>query len=91
MWIATLVSGLLLCQPTSVCAREVKTDVHETDWSWDKERTVTLNLKRATVKQFFDAVHQQTGLDFVYNTKQMAAMEPISISVKNEPIEKLLN
>ena len=91
MWIATLVSGLLLCQPTSVYAREVKTDVHETDWSWDKERTVTLNLKRATVKQFFDAVHQQTGLDFVYNTKQIAAMEPISISVKNEPIEKLLN
>lgn len=90
IWIITLVSGLLLFQSTDTHAREVKTVLHETDLSWDKEKTVTLNLKKATVKQFFDAVHQQTGLDFVYNTAQMSVIKPISISVKDESVEKLL-
>ena len=32
-------------------------------------KKVTLNLESVTVKEFFDALRQQTGLSFVYNTE----------------------
>ena len=32
---------------------------------------VSLDLKSATVKEFFDAVKVQTGLNFIYSTEQV--------------------
>lgn len=88
MWIIALVSVFLLCQPVEMVA--AKTTSYEVNLSLDKEKNVTLDLKEATVKDLFDAIHRQTGLDFVYNTEQMSAMPPITVSAKNESVEKLL-
>ncbi len=54
-------------------------------------RTVTLDLKEAPVKVFFDAIRKQTGLSFVYNTEQTKAMKPITVSAENETVESVLN
>ncbi len=35
---------------------------------------VSLDLKSATVKEFFDAVKVQTGLNFIYSTEQVKNM-----------------
>ena len=53
-------------------------------------RTVTLDLKEAPVKVFFDAIRKQTGLSFVYNTEQTETMKPITVSVQNEAVESVL-
>ena len=47
-------------------------------------KKVTLNLESVTVKEFFDALRQQTGLSFVYNTEQTKTLKPITIHVKDD-------
>ncbi|MBQ8501118.1 MAG: SusC/RagA family TonB-linked outer membrane protein [Bacteroides sp.] len=54
-------------------------------------RKVTLNLKDATVKELFDEIHKQTGLDFMYSNDLLAGMKPITLNVKNETIENVLD
>lgn len=51
---------------------------------------VTLSLKNATIKDFFDEVHTQTGLDFMYSNEQLDGVPGITLDVKNEPLEKVL-
>lgn len=53
-------------------------------------KNVTLNLESVTVKEFFDALRQQTGLSFVYNTEQTKSVKPITIHVKNETVDNVL-
>ncbi len=53
-------------------------------------KNVTLNLESVTVKEFFDALRQQTGLSFVYNTEQTKSLKPITIHVKNETVDNVL-
>ena len=50
-------------------------------------KKVTLNLESVTVKEFFDALRQQTGLSFVYNTEQTKSLKPITIHVKDETVD----
>ena len=40
---------------------------------------VSLDLKSATVKEFFDAVKVQTGLNFIYSTEQGKNMPRITL------------
>lgn len=54
-------------------------------------KTVTLDLKEATVKEFLDALKEQTKLSFVYNTEQTKLMKLITIRVTNEPVTKVLD
>ncbi len=51
---------------------------------------VTLDLKSASVKEFFDALKQQTKLSFVYNTEQTKSLKPITIKVVNEDVNSVL-
>lgn len=51
---------------------------------------VTLNLESATFKEFFDALRQQTGLSFVYNTEQTESLKPITVHVKDETVDNVL-
>ena len=44
-------------------------------------KKVTLNLESVTVKDFFDALRQQTGLSFVYNTEQTKSLKPMSLII----------
>lgn len=53
-------------------------------------KKVTLNLESVTVKEFFDALRQQTGLSFVYNTEQTKSLKPITIHVKDETVDNVL-
>ncbi|MCM1722729.1 SusC/RagA family TonB-linked outer membrane protein [Bacteroides ovatus] len=53
-------------------------------------KNITLNLESVTVKEFFDALRQQTGLSFVYNTEQTKSVKPITIHVKNETVDNVL-
>ena len=53
-------------------------------------KKVTLNLESFTVKEFFDALRQQTGLSFVYNTEQTKTLKPITIHVKDETVDNVL-
>lgn len=52
---------------------------------------VSLDLKEATVKEFFDAVKMQTGLNFLYNSAQMRDMPPITILCFNQPVRPVLD
>ncbi len=54
-------------------------------------KKVTLNLESATVKEFFDALRQQTGLTFVYDEGQTKALSPITVHVKDEAMENVLH
>lgn len=52
---------------------------------------VSLDLKSATVKEFFDAVKVQTGLNFIYSTEQVKNMPRITIQSNSQPISEVLN
>lgn len=41
-------------------------------------------------QRFFDALRQQTGLSFVYNTEQTKSLKPITIHVKDETVDNVL-
>lgn len=53
-------------------------------------KTVTLDLKDATVIGFFDAVTKQTGLDFKYGA-DVLKLKPITIKVTDEPVTRVLD
>ncbi len=77
--IALLLVAALYLLPALACA--TPTDV---------DKKVTLELKDAGIKEFFDALRQQTGLSFVYNMEQTASLKPITLKVKNESVENVL-
>ena len=54
-------------------------------------KTVTIRLKEATVKTFFDALHQQTGLNFVYNNEQLKNMPAITINASDSNVKEVLD
>ena len=51
---------------------------------------VTLHLKDATVKTLFEALHEQTSLNFVYNNEQTKTLPLITIQVKDKSVEEVL-
>jgi len=55
----------------------------------EKER-ITLHLKNIPIGTFFEEVHKQTNLDFVYNTEQLRTMPTISVNAENELIYDVL-
>jgi TonB-linked SusC/RagA family outer membrane protein len=56
----------------------------------DDGQRVTLHLEKATVKQLFEQIHKQTGMDFMYNTEQVASVSNVSVTAENEPVAKVL-
>ena len=54
-------------------------------------KRVTLRLQNATVKVFFDALHEQSGMNFVYNNEQAKELPPITINVKNATVKEVLD
>ena len=53
-------------------------------------KKVTLDLKSVSIKDFFNALRQQTDLSFVYNTEQTKSLKPVTIRVVNETVENVL-
>ena len=54
-------------------------------------KRVTLRLQNATVKVFFDALHEQTGLNFVFNNEQAKELPPITLNVKDAKVSEVLD
>lgn len=52
---------------------------------------VSLNLKSVTVKEFFDVLRQQTGLNFIYDSNEVKTMPRISVQSVQESVETVLN
>lgn len=51
---------------------------------------VTLSEKDAKLESIFSKIFEQTGIEFFYNSMMLEKARPVSINVKNEPIDKVL-
>lgn len=54
-------------------------------------KRVTLNLKAVRVKQFFDAIKKQTGLNFIYNSEEARKVTPITVRCQNEDVRSVID
>jgi len=53
-------------------------------------QTVSLNLKNASMKEVIEELRQQTGYHFLYKMQMLDETRKISLSVNNEPLERVL-
>ena len=51
---------------------------------------VSLDLKEVSMKEFFKAVKQETGISFLFNSSLLDKASKISVKVENEYLDKLL-
>lgn len=51
---------------------------------------VSLNLNSVTVKEFFDVLRQQTGLNFIYDSNEAKTMPRITVQSVKESVETVL-
>ncbi|GGH09483.1 SusC/RagA family TonB-linked outer membrane protein [Mucilaginibacter phyllosphaerae] len=51
---------------------------------------VTLNQNKVSLEKLFRQIHNQTGYDFLYNRELLSKKKPISIAVKDEALELVL-
>ncbi|WP_040626817.1 hypothetical protein [Mucilaginibacter paludis] len=51
---------------------------------------ITLSLKNAPLMKVFDQISQQSGYDFLVSTENLKAAKPVSITVKDEDLEEVL-
>lgn len=57
----------------------------------DGTQRVTLDLRDVTPAELFQSIQAQTGLDFIYNVKDVVSVGKISISVREEPLQEVLD
>lgn len=55
------------------------------------QKSVTINLRNATIKAVLEEVQKQTGLSFVYNQKELSVLPNINIAANNVSVEYILN
>ena len=55
-----------------------------------QDRRVTLSIRRATAVQLFKAVQQQTGLDFIYNVKDLHQVGTFDVNATDESVGSIL-
>ena len=55
-----------------------------------QEQTVTLRLKQVNLYELFDAIRQQTGLQFLCNAEQVKALPAVDVDVKDKAVKDLL-
>ena len=55
-----------------------------------QDKRVTMHLQGATAAQLFKAVQQQTGLDFIYNVKDLIYAGTFDVSAESESVESIL-
>ena len=52
---------------------------------------ITLKEKKMPLEKVFNAIHQQTGYDFLYERKLINTKEPLDIYVKSKTVEEVLD
>ena len=58
---------------------------------YSQQKKVNLELKDATSKELFAEIQRQTGYCFIYNSQQGTQLGLISISVRNETVQNVLD
>jgi TonB-dependent starch-binding outer membrane protein SusC len=53
-------------------------------------QTVTLDVKNAPIQSVFKEASRQTGISIIYNEAMLEGLAPVTIKVKNVPIERVL-
>jgi len=53
-------------------------------------QNVTYSGKNVPIDQFFSAVRQQTGFAFFYNDQDLRSARPVTVELRNVPLEKAL-
>lgn len=56
-----------------------------------RDKLVTLKLERVTLKQFFDEIYAQTGVDFFYTVQQARSVEPVTVRAEKKPLGQVLD
>lgn len=51
---------------------------------------ITLRLTNAPLQQAFTEINKQTGYNFIYTSEQLAATHPVSLKVKDESLQQVL-
>ncbi|RYZ62785.1 MAG: SusC/RagA family TonB-linked outer membrane protein [Chitinophagaceae bacterium] len=54
-------------------------------------QTVSLNVEKATLQKLFAEIENQTGVLFFYNADWLQKANPVTIKVKNTPLQKALD
>ncbi|WP_295124879.1 TonB-dependent receptor [uncultured Chitinophaga sp.] len=52
---------------------------------------ITLHVKNATLEEVFRKLHDQYGLEFVYDAKMMGRAKKVSVTVTGEPVKAVLD
>lgn len=52
---------------------------------------VTLNVKKATIREVFAEIQAQTGYDFLYKAEDLKLAKPVDISLENKTLKEALD
>nr|WP_315424303.1 SusC/RagA family TonB-linked outer membrane protein [uncultured Pedobacter sp.] len=55
-----------------------------------KAQTVTISKSNAKIVDVFKEIRKQTGYDFVYTSRHISEAKPVTINLKNAPLENAL-
>ncbi|HRN16227.1 MAG TPA: STN and carboxypeptidase regulatory-like domain-containing protein, partial [Xylanibacter oryzae] len=55
------------------------------------DKNINVNMNAATIKEFFDEMNRQTGLNFIYNADQIKALPKINVCEHNAKARDVLN
>lgn len=53
-------------------------------------QTVTLSCEKASIKEIFKEINQQTGYEFLYNSQMIERAKPVSAKFNESPIKEVL-
>ncbi len=91
-WIKLLLIGGVLTATLMTPATAASPVMHVmTDTSDPLDgKTVTINLKNATVKHFLDEMKRQTGADYLCASDLLKTLPTVGVNVQNEPARDVL-
>jgi TonB-linked SusC/RagA family outer membrane protein len=56
-----------------------------------KTQTVTLDVKNASLEKVFKEIRKQTGFNFLFNSEDLAKATPVTVQVKDRPLNEVLS
>jgi len=86
---AMVVCMFLVHTVSSYAAEELPLQVRSELGMQDGSKKVSLALTNASVKMFFDQIHAQTGMDFIYDSNLLKDFK-VTISADNETLQSVL-
>ena len=56
-----------------------------------QNQRVTISVSRVDIGLIFRMIKDQTGLNFMYNVEQLKAINPVTLNVKNVPVDTVMS